>query len=176
MGGEEVEEQKTITTSIDLSVDAYLPNEYIYDSIQKIEIYKKTASITSIAESDELIGELIDRFGDLPQPVLNLMTVARLKVLGSSLGILSIGSRNDDFRLVFDTPPKKKSIRKDIDKLCMKLENRFKQAREEESPYYVDLRGKGLTMEQKLYLVEKFLFDYIDVMQKEDMLHKSVSS
>jgi len=77
---------------------------------------------------------------------------------------------------VFDTPPKKKSIRKDIDKLCMKLENRFKQAREEESPYYVDLRGKGLTMEQKLYLVEKFLFDYIDVMQKEDMLHKSVSS
>jgi len=176
MGGEEVEEQKTITTSIDLSVDAYLPNEYIYDSIQKIEIYKKTASITSIAESDELIGELIDRFGDLPQPVLNLMTVARLKVLGSSLGILSIGSRNDDFRLVFDTPPKKKSIRKDIDKLCMKLENRFKQAREEESPYYVDLRGKGLTMEQKLYLVEKFLFDYIDVMQKEDVLHKSVSS
>lgn len=176
MNGEAVEEKKIIQTTIDLSVDAYLPNEYIYDSMQKIEIYKKAAAVSSIEESDELIGELLDRFGDLPQPVLNLMTVSRLKALGSSLGIVSISSRGEDFRLTFDQAPKKKAIRRDIDKLCMKLENRFKQAREEESSYYVDLRGKGLNMEQKLHLTEKFLFDYVDLQQKEEELHKTISS
>jgi len=168
MGGQEIEEEKAVLTNIDLSVDAYLPNEYIYDSMQKIEIYKKAAAIKTIEESDDLIGEMIDRFGDLPQSVLNLMTVARMKVLGSSLGITQITHRNDDFILKFNHEPRKKSIRKDIDKLCMKFENRFKQSRPEEQAYSIELRGKGLNMEQRLHMTEKFLFDYIALTANEE--------
>ena len=176
MDGVEVEEKKAIQTVIDLSVDAYLPNEYIYDSIQKIEIYKKTAVIATIEESDILIEEIIDRFGDLPQSVINLMTVARLKVLGSSLGITQITNKNDDFRLLFDTIPKKKAVRKDIDKLCLKMENRFKQSKEDEGSYCIELRGKGLSMEQKLHLTERFLFEYQSLTgQVEESLHKATT-
>lgn len=176
MDGEVVVEEKPVLTTIDLSVDAYLPNEYIYDSMQKIEIYKKTAVVSTIEESDLLIEELIDRFGDLPQSVLNLMTVARLKVLGSALGVTQITGKNDDFKLLFKAPPKKKGTRKDIDKLCLKMENRFKQAREEEGSYWVELRGKGLAMEQKLHLTEKFLFQFTElVQQQEEKLHKATT-
>lgn len=175
MGGQEIEEEKPVQTNIDLSVDAYLPNEYIYDSMQKIEIYKKAAAITTIEESDDLIDEIIDRFGDLPQSVLNLMTVARMKVLGSSLGITQITHRNDDFILKFNQEPRKKSIRKDIDKLCMKYENRFKQSRPEEQNYTIELRGKGLVMEQRLHITEKFLFDCVALLKGEESLQQTTA-
>ncbi|MFD0962128.1 transcription-repair coupling factor [Paenibacillus chungangensis] len=177
MSGAEPEEVKQVTTSIDISVDAYLPSDYIYDSIQKIEIYKKAASVQSFEESDELIDEVIDRFGDLPQPVSNLMTVARLRVYGSLLGIEVVQQQGDDlqFRFLAGAGPKNKADRKKVDQLCLKLENRFKQSPDQDKTYSLLLRGKGLNMEQKLHLSERFLEGYKEAFMINKELQNATS-
>src|SRR5690606_18853381 len=78
---------KTVSTQIEVTLDAYLPGEYIYDSAQKIEIYKKVAAVQSFEEAAEIAEELTDRFGEMPTPVKMLLAVARLKLYGSEYGI-----------------------------------------------------------------------------------------
>lgn len=88
-------------TTIDLGIDAYLPSDYIYDSMQKIEIYKKTASATSFEDVAELEDELLDRFGELPEAVQNLLSVARVKLYGKKYGIESIALRGEEVTVKF---------------------------------------------------------------------------
>ena len=76
-----------ITTKVELRVDAFLPQEYVSSDAVRVEMYKKIASITDEASRDDLLEELIDRFGDPTQPVLNLVDIAHLKGLCSRIGI-----------------------------------------------------------------------------------------
>jgi len=80
---------------LDLNVDAYVTDTYVSDAQQKVEIYKKVVGIRSLQEADELADELVDRFGDPPEPVLNLLAVARVKVLARELGIASVNAQGD---------------------------------------------------------------------------------
>ncbi|RAP73339.1 transcription-repair coupling factor [Paenibacillus montanisoli] len=170
MGGEVEEPVKEVSTVIDMSIDAYLPSAYIYDSIQKIEIYKKVASARTFEEVEDLREELVDRFGDLPQAVDNLLSVARLKVYGALLGIEQIGGKGEDFTLRFAEREKKRFDTKKVDMLCLQLENRFKRSTGQEPYPLMQLRGKGLTVEQKLELLERFLTQYKDTIQSKGEL------
>lgn len=76
---------------IDLPVDAYLPEEYVADPRQKMEIYRKIARLESREEAMDLADELVDRFGTPPEPVAALLAVARIKSLARRLGVASIG-------------------------------------------------------------------------------------
>ncbi|MBW7477393.1 transcription-repair coupling factor [Paenibacillus oenotherae] len=157
MEGHEAVPEKEVSTVIDMSIDAYLPSAYIYDSIQKIEIYKKVAAIRSFEEADDLREELVDRFGDLPQSVDNLLAVARLKVFGAICGIEQISGRSDDIIVRFAEREKQRMDTKKVDQLCLQFENRFKRSTGNEPCPLIQLRGKGITMEQKLELLERFL-------------------
>jgi transcription-repair coupling factor (superfamily II helicase) len=72
--------EKTIDVEIDLQVDAYLPQDYISDGRQKIDMYKRFRSITSLLELEELQEEIIDRFGEYPIEVDYLFQIAKIKV------------------------------------------------------------------------------------------------
>ncbi|MGO4548736.1 transcription-repair coupling factor [Paenibacillus sp. 2TAB23] len=170
MSGEEIKEEKPVSTVIDVSIDAYLPSDYIYDSIQKIEIYKKVAAIRTFEESDDVIDELVDRFGDLPQAVSNLLAVARMKVYGTQYGMEQISGKGDDILLRFATGEKRRIDRKKVDQLCLKHENRFKQGSDQEPNPSILLRGKGLNMEQKIHMIEQFLQGYKDTLLYQDQL------
>ena len=74
--GETVEE--SFDTSIDIELDAYIPNGYIANEYQKLDIYKRIAAIENEEEKDEMLDELIDRFGEPPRSVQNLLTVAQI--------------------------------------------------------------------------------------------------
>ncbi len=65
---------------VELDLDAYIPDAYISDSQQKIEMYKRFRNIESMEEVDELKEEMIDRFGDYPEQVGYLFLVAEMKV------------------------------------------------------------------------------------------------
>ncbi|HEY8531248.1 MAG TPA: transcription-repair coupling factor, partial [Limnochorda sp.] len=80
---------------LDLNVDAYVTTSYVSDAQQKVEVYKKVAGIRALHEADELADELTDRFGQPPEPVQNLLAVARVKVLARELGIASISAQGD---------------------------------------------------------------------------------
>jgi transcription-repair coupling factor (superfamily II helicase) len=171
MYGDGVEELKETITTIDISMDAYLPSDYIYDSIQKIEIYKKVASVRAAEETDDLREELTDRFGDLPTAVENLLAVARLKVYGREYNIEQISQKGDDLSLRFAAQERNRIDTRKTDQLCLEFENRFKRivVGEGSNPTLI-LRGKGLSDEDKLALMERFLLQYKEVLKSKGEL------
>lgn len=92
--GETVEE--SFETSIDIELDAYIPNGYIANEYQKLDIYKRIAAIENEEEKDEMLDELIDRFGEPPRPVQNLLRVAQLKAEAHSLYFVEIKESSND--------------------------------------------------------------------------------
>lgn len=98
--GEEVEE--AIDTSIDINVNAFISSSYISNERYKLEIYKKIASIRDKEDAYNIEEEIEDRFGTLPQPVYNLISISYIKVLAQKLKINSISEIKDGFKFEFD--------------------------------------------------------------------------
>ena len=92
-GGEAPEED--FDTSVDIKVDAYIPDSYIRNEMQKLEMYKRIARIGNEEEKSELVDELVDRFGDVPQPVDNLLSIALLKAMAHSVYVTQIVHRGE---------------------------------------------------------------------------------
>ena len=65
--------EESFDTSIDIVIDAYIPMGYIPNELQKLDIYKRIADIETQEETEEMTEELIDRFGDPPKSVENLL-------------------------------------------------------------------------------------------------------
>ena len=99
--GETIEE--VVDTTIDLSVDGYIPQGYIEDEEQKIEAYRKIAAIRNKDDYSELIDELIDRFGDVPKEVENLMDISYIKNRASLCHINNIIQSEDILTLEFSS-------------------------------------------------------------------------
>ena len=99
--GEVVDE--AVDTTIDLAIDGYITEEYIEDQEQKIEIYKKIAAIRSEEDYGELLDELIDRFGDVPKEVQNLMDISYIKNRASGYKINNIIQTGNTVTLEFDS-------------------------------------------------------------------------
>ncbi|MBQ7384116.1 MAG: transcription-repair coupling factor [Clostridia bacterium] len=86
--GEKIEEK--IETTISLKCDAYIPEKYVAYSSQRMELYKKIAAIETPEDRDDIIDEMIDRFGDIPTPVQNLLTVALVRAAAIRCRITSV--------------------------------------------------------------------------------------
>ncbi|MGJ7923174.1 transcription-repair coupling factor [Neobacillus sp. LXY-4] len=76
----DIHEEAASTLEIDVEVDAYIPDTYINDGHQKIEMYKRFRSISTMEELEELTEEIIDRFGEYPEEVAYLFQIAEIKV------------------------------------------------------------------------------------------------
>lgn len=87
------------SVEIDLGVDAYLPEEYVSDQRQKIEIYKRVRELDSQEMLDELEDDLLDRFGEYPEEVAHLLTIGQIKMDGDRALIETI--RKQEQKLVF---------------------------------------------------------------------------
>jgi len=86
-GGSAVSEQSLPDTRVELKVDAYLPMEYVHDESQRMEVFRRISYIRSRADREDVIEELIDRFGDVPESVMTLIEVAHLRALCRRLHI-----------------------------------------------------------------------------------------
>ncbi len=89
--GIKVEEMPDI--QIDLNVTSYIPDEYISDSSQKIEIYQNIALCKNEQNIQDVIDEIIDRYGNMPNELENLIGIARIKYLAKEQKISKIASR-----------------------------------------------------------------------------------
>lgn len=103
---EAIEERKGDTakteqfeTEIDVELDAYIPETYIQDGKQKIDMYKRFRSVATIEEKNELQDEMIDRFGNYPKEVEYLFTVAEMKVYARQERVELIKQDKDAVRL-----------------------------------------------------------------------------
>jgi len=88
----------TDTVYIDLPLDAYVPTDYIPDGALRLRLYRRMATVATLAEVDNLAEELADRFGPVPDPVENLMYQLRVKVLAAKAGTDSITTENGQVR------------------------------------------------------------------------------
>lgn len=77
-------------SSIELNVTALIPDQYISDEVLKLQMYKKIATITNMDDQEEVIDELIDRFGEIPRDTMNLILISRIRALAEKLCITRI--------------------------------------------------------------------------------------
>jgi transcription-repair coupling factor (superfamily II helicase) len=84
---------KTYECLIDVQLNAHIPEDYIENLSQRIDVYKKIASIKTTEDKMDLIDELIDRFGDLPPTVETLLEVALLRNTLASYGFYEINQK-----------------------------------------------------------------------------------
>ncbi len=90
-------------TLIDLDVDAFIPPAYIVNEVQKLDIYKRIAGIESVKERDDMKDELLDRFGEIPKSVDNLLRIALIRVAAHKLYMTEIKGKNE--RILFTFHP-----------------------------------------------------------------------
>ena len=93
--------KEEITTSVDITIDAYIPNTYIVNEIQKLDIYKRIANISNEVELNEMNDELLDRFGEVPLPARNLLRIAMVKARANKLYITDVKEQDDAIKLIF---------------------------------------------------------------------------
>ena len=92
-------EEESFTTTIDLNIDAYIPESYIRNEYQKLDIYKRIAAIDNEEEMDDMTEELIDRFGDIPKKVQQLLHIAALKGLAHSAYVTAVEQKGQIYVL-----------------------------------------------------------------------------
>ena len=97
--GRTIEEK--MDASIEIDISAFIPRSYIEDENQRIEIYRKIASIDDKEYLYDVEEEIEDRFGDIPISVRNLLKVSYIKQLSTRLNIISIAQKKDGFLLKF---------------------------------------------------------------------------
>ncbi len=90
-------------TVIDLEVDAFIPASYIVNEVQKLDIYKRISCLENEKERDDMKDELLDRFGEIPKPVENLLRIALIRVLAHGLYMTEIKGKNE--RIIFTFRP-----------------------------------------------------------------------
>ena len=87
--------------TIDLVVDAHIPESYIASQAQRIDMYKKLSLILTEEDRSDVLDEFCDRFGEPPRPVLCLLDVALSRALATRAGISRIEQRGSDLKFSF---------------------------------------------------------------------------
>ena len=146
--GEKVEEEEFETT-IDINIDAYIPATYVKSEYQKLDLYKRIAEIANDDDHVEIQGEMIDRFGDIPKPVLNLLDIAMIKVLAHKCYIEEVINKGNKVKFIMYN--KAKVDINAIPTLLRECNNRLKFI-PEKRPYFeytIDVKKTGKLIQKQ---------------------------
>ncbi len=97
--GEIIKEEEEIT--IDINISSFIPESYIEDASQKIEIYQDIADCRNEEDIQNIIDEIIDRYGNMPAEVENLIKIARIKNLCKEKNVIKIQERPNGIAFTF---------------------------------------------------------------------------
>ena len=139
-GGQPEEEE--FETSVDCDIDAYIPPSYIRNEYQKLDIYKRISGIENEDEYMDMQDELLDRFGDIPRPVENLLRIAALKAEAHRAYVTEVYINRQEVRLTMY--PKAKLKVEGIPELVARYRGDLKfQAGEAPVIHFIDQRNKN---------------------------------
>ena len=150
MQGVEVQEEQDV--QIDINLSSYIPDSYIENGSQKIEVYQNIAICRTEEDIQNVIDELIDRYGSMPKELENLIEVARIKELARKADVIKIAQRNGNVVFYFD---KNKYNPEIIDKLIKKYEFYIKFSTGIEP--YITLKTDMSTSEKLVKEIKEFL-------------------
>lgn len=151
----DIEEDKFDTT-IDIDIDAFIPEKYISSEFQKLDIYKRIASLENEEECDDMLEELIDRFGDPPRSVTNLLAVANIKAMAISVFVTEVSQKGDTIK--FTMYEKAKVNPSKIPGLLDKYKNTMKFT-VDTNPYFTYIPVKSKEKPDTIGLVKNILSD-----------------
>lgn len=97
--GQEDQDKDEFETAVEWDIDAYIPANYIKNEYQKLDIYKRVSAIENEEEELDMRDELIDRFGDIPRPVENLLTIAAVKSMAHQVYVTEVSVGRQEFKL-----------------------------------------------------------------------------
>ena len=92
-------EAEDFETVVDCDIDAYIPPSYIRNEYQKLDVYKRISGIENQEEYMDMQDELIDRFGEIPRSVENLLKIADLKALAHQAGVVEVDVKKQDIMI-----------------------------------------------------------------------------
>ncbi len=95
--GEKQEED--FETEVDCDIDAYIPPSYIRNEYQKLDVYKRISGIETQDDYMDMQDELMDRFGELPKPVENLLLIAQLKAMAHRAGVTELAINRQEITI-----------------------------------------------------------------------------
>ena len=81
-------------TVMDMDLDAYIPSSYIRSENQKLDMYKRISSVQNEEEYEDVVEELLDRFGEIPAPAMNLLRIVRIKARCAGLDVQLVSLKN----------------------------------------------------------------------------------
>ena len=153
-GNREVEE--SFDSTVDCDIDAFIPDTYIRNEYQKLDIYKRISAIETDDEYMDMQDELMDRFGDIPRPVDNLLRVAELKAMAHRAYVTEVDINRQEIR--FEMYQKAKLDVSGIPALIGEYKNalRFVPG---EKPFmlYQDKRSKNKDCEKMMEMAKEIL-------------------
>jgi len=165
-------DKEPVETTIDLKVDAYIPNNYIENEMQKIGIYKKIASIDNKDDVYDIMEELEDRFSDIVQPVNNLINISYIRSLGKILKIEDIKEKDEEVIYQFD---KKENLNEELIKGLMSKYNKkiiFKFGEKPAFSYKLSMVKREDMLEEFKNLLEYMVSIKKDISQKAEITDK----
>ena len=95
----EATEEESFETLVDCDIDAFIPDGYIKNEYLKLDVYKRISAIENEEEYMDMQDELIDRFGDIPGPVENLLKVAELKAAAHRAYVTEVAVNRQEIRM-----------------------------------------------------------------------------
>ena len=153
-------EIEDFNTTIDLNVDAFIPDTYIPNVYQKLDIYKRIATIETEEDMDDMVEELIDRFGDIPKKVQMLLTIASLKALAHSAYITEVAGKGSGLKFTMYENAKVNPER--IPKLIEKYKGDLVIRSDSETYFYYEKKLKtGKVKEMDVFEKVKMLLNDI---------------
>ena len=152
-------------TVLDLETDAYIPNSYIKNEAQKLDIYKRIATLENAEECEDMTEELTDRFGEPPKAVMNLLEIARLKAKAHGLYITEVSG--NAARLKLTMYEKANIVVTKIPKFIERYQGELKfQAAE--SPHFLYERKNNKKNETNVLKVLSYLLDDMRLLLEEE--------
>lgn len=150
MQGIKVEEEKDV--QIDINISSFIPDEFIENSSQKIEIYQDIALSKTEDDIMNVIDEIIDRYGQMPKEVESLIEIARIKQLCKKANVIKISQKSNLIVFYFEQDKFNMDI---VDRLIKEFRNeiRFSPAKDP----YITLVLNTTSEEKTIEKVKKFL-------------------
>lgn len=152
------EEEVEFTTSIELPIEAYIPDNYVKNEYMKIDLYKRISKCENREENDAIIEEVKDRFGEPPKSFYRLLDIAYIKALAHKAYLTDVKYVGDEVRfIVLPTAPVKADR---IDTLLKKYNSELKLVVGKETGFHYKV-SKSL-QDELLVLVEKIINDIMN--------------
>ncbi len=159
-------QEDSFSTTIDINVDAFIPDSYIKNEYQKLDIYKRIAAIESLEEMEDMREELTDRFGDPPKKVEKLLDVAVVKAEAHRLYITAVEQKG--VKYYFTMYERAKIRLEKIQDVLDSFEGELKIDTTAETPRFIyekKLRGKKNKAEDSLDVVKNVLNSFLPLIE-----------